>query len=88
MLFLIFVLASTLASKCDQKEFQTEFTFSQTEICSSDHISASLETTQDCKPRPVILQLPWPNNTNVQQVNQKKSFPMINYYQLDDPNPC
>ena len=36
--------------------------------CSNHHISAALENIQVCKPRPVIIQLPWPNNTQVHQV--------------------
>lgn len=36
--------------------------------CSDLHISAAVENIQVCKPRPVIVVLPWPNNTNVQQV--------------------
>ena len=36
--------------------------------CTDLHISAAVENIQVCKPRPVIVTLPWPNNTNVQQV--------------------
>ena len=36
--------------------------------CTDPHISAAVENIQVCKPRPVIVALPLPNNTNVQQV--------------------
>ena len=36
--------------------------------CTDLHISAAVENIQVCKPRPVIVMIPWPNNTNVQQV--------------------
>ena len=36
--------------------------------CSDLHISAAVENIQVCKPRPVIVLIPWPNNTNVHQV--------------------
>ena len=36
--------------------------------CTAPHISAAVENIQVCKPRPVIVRIPWPNNTNVQQV--------------------
>ena len=38
------------------------------EDCSKEHIAASLENRQECKPRPVVVKLPFPNNTDVQQM--------------------
>ena len=34
----------------------------------SAHVSEAVRYDKICSPRPVIVQLPWPNNTNVQQV--------------------
>ena len=37
--------------------------------CTDQHISAAVDNIEECKPRPVIVKIPWPNNTNVQQVS-------------------
>merc|ERR1711892_921310 len=36
--------------------------------CTSAHVRETLKSDKMCSPRPVIVQLPWPNNTNVQQM--------------------
>ena len=36
--------------------------------CSDLHVQQAVENIEICKPRPTIVQLPWPNNTDVQQV--------------------
>jgi hypothetical protein len=36
--------------------------------CSGEHIQAALSVISHCKPREVVIQLPWPNNTDIQQV--------------------
>ena len=38
--------------------------------CTSAHVREAVRYDKMCSPRPVIVQLPWPNNTNVQQVRQ------------------
>ena len=36
--------------------------------CSSEHVHSALAVISQCKPREVVIQLPWPNNTDIQQV--------------------
>ena len=36
--------------------------------CTSAHVREAVRYDKMCSPRPVIVQLPQPNNTNVQQV--------------------
>merc|ERR1711892_1494557 len=36
--------------------------------CTSEHVKETLKSDKMCSPRPVIVQLPWPNNTDVQQM--------------------
>ena len=33
--------------------------------CSAEHVKTALEETCSCVPRPVVVRLPWPNNTEV-----------------------
>jgi hypothetical protein len=39
------------------------------EQCSKEHIQSALAVISQCKPREVVIQLPWPNNTDIQEVN-------------------
>ena len=38
--------------------------------CTSAHVREAVRYDKMCSPRPVIVQLPQPNNTNVQQVRK------------------
>ena len=40
--------------------------------CSQKHIKDSLRSNIGCKPVTVVLELPWPNNTAIQQVSSYK----------------
>ena len=37
-------------------------------VCSSDHISDALRSDVQCGPVPIVVTLPWPNATDVQQM--------------------
>jgi hypothetical protein len=39
------------------------------EQCSKEHIQSALAVISPCKPREVVIQLPWPNNTDIQEVH-------------------
>ena len=41
--------------------------------CSQKHIKNSLKSNIGCKPMTVVLELPWPNDTDIQQVKHKAS---------------
>ena len=47
---------------------QSSYTAHRT--CTQKHIKQSLKSNVGCKPVTVVLELPWPNNTAVQQVGQ------------------
>ena len=51
----------------------TEAAMEILDSCSSEHVTDAIIGIEDCKPRPVIVTLPWPNNTNVQQVRDSFS---------------
>jgi hypothetical protein len=68
MLAFFYLLTFSFASQCSFDKRLSNVKFAPTEVCSNDHIAASLENIEGCKPRPVIIQIPWPNNTNVQQM--------------------
>ena len=36
--------------------------------CSDLHVQQAVENIEICKPRPTVVQLPWPNKTEVHQV--------------------
>ena len=36
--------------------------------CSLDHVREAIENSEECRPRPTIVTLPWPGNINIQQV--------------------
>jgi len=36
--------------------------------CTRDHIKEAISGISACKPREVVIQLPWPNNTDIQQM--------------------
>lgn len=38
------------------------------QACRSNHIKQALQKNMMCKPSPVIVKLPWPNNTDIQQM--------------------
>ena len=51
-----------LTSQCSLSSSETQFEAKQ---CSSEHVRSALEETCSCVPRPVVVRLPWPNNTDV-----------------------
>ena len=36
--------------------------------CSAEHIAEAVREGSPCQPRPVVVRLPWPNNTEVHQM--------------------
>ena len=42
--------------------------FSELRACDGGHVRESLRQNTECRPRPSIMRLPWPNNTDVQQM--------------------
>ena len=36
--------------------------------CSAEHIAEAVREASPCQPRPVVVRLPWPNNTEVHQM--------------------
>ena len=51
-----------LTSQCSLSSSETQF---EARECSSQHVKSALEETCSCVPRPVVVRLPWPNNTDV-----------------------
>ena len=42
--------------------------------CSDFHVQQAVENIEICKPRPTLVQLPWPDNTDIHQVEEKYIF--------------
>ena len=55
--------------RCESELTLTTSNFGFFQTCRSTHIKQALKKNILCKPSPVIMKLPWPNNTNIQQVN-------------------
>ena len=53
---------------CESDYSLSTSTFGFFQTCRSSHIKQALQKNIMCKPSPVIVALPWPNNTDVQQV--------------------
>ena len=51
-----------LTSGCGLSSSETQF---EARECSGEHVKTALEETCSCVPRPVVVRLPWPNNTDV-----------------------
>ena len=69
----------------------------ESKFCSSKHIAEAVSEVSECKPRPVIVELPWPNNTNIHrmtpthvEVSIRKYFKenLNNYYLLKNFGLC
>ena len=59
-----------VVTECSHYQYCEEVTttFSQLQACDGQHVRKSLKQNTECKPRPMIVRLPWPNNTDVQQM--------------------
>lgn len=53
---------------CESELTLTTSNFGFFQTCRSNHIKQALKKNILCKPSPVIMKLPWPNNTNIQQM--------------------
>ena len=74
MFLFVMIVAILLRTKEAWSHFQctsdqVHIKYKQRGVCTSDHVKDSIKSDQICSPRPVIIQLPWPNNTDIQQVN-------------------
>jgi len=58
------------SEKCEEESNLAVLTSSYTahRTCSQQHIKDSLKSNIGCKPMTVVLELPWPNNTDIQQM--------------------
>ena len=66
---LLLVLAPTLSSQCPGPEAGHRGHYSPRQ-CSADLISQAVAASEvsACQPRPQVVRLPWPNNTEVHQM--------------------
>ena len=62
ILSLVLLISTSLASALLDR-------LTSSDQCTDQHISAAVDNIEECKPRPVIVKIPWPNNTNVHQVS-------------------
>lgn len=69
MLLLTVLIVMTLGTQYCEDNYLELAIFSQVQACDGGHVRQSLRQSTECKPRPVILRLPWPNNTDVQQMS-------------------
>jgi len=54
---------------CDvENEMAVISTYSEHKVCDQKHIKDSLKANVGCKPSRVVLELPWPNSTDIQQM--------------------
>merc|ERR1712044_112201 len=53
---------------CESDYSLSTSTFGFFQTCRSNHIKQALQKNIMCKPSPVIVKLPWPNNTDIQQM--------------------
>ena len=70
----IVILNLTKQTQCQDTCYQEDSfemlnsEYSYLPVCSSQHISDALRSDVTCAPVPVVISLPWPNNTDVQQM--------------------
>ena len=66
----VLVLILTVSTECSEYQYCEDVPtiLSQLQACDGGHVSKSLRQNTECRPRPVIMRLPWPNNTDVQQM--------------------
>jgi len=65
--FIVFALPLT-EGRCESEQTLTTSNFGFFQTCRSNHIKHALKKNILCKPSPTIMQLPWPNNTDIQQM--------------------
>lgn len=58
---------------------QGDYSYTTNTECTSEHIKEALSSHSSCKPRPVVMVLPWPNNTSVHQMTPTQ----VEVYQCD-----
>ena len=70
VLLLIQTLTTAAADTCDNDSdnlvVSSQYEYQPT--CSSSHITEALRSDVSCHPVPVVVSLPWPNVTDVQQM--------------------
>ena len=61
------VLILVASRECSEYQYCEDVPtiFSQLQACDGGHVSKSLRQNTECRPRHVIMRLPWPNNTDV-----------------------
>eukprot|EP00092_Neocalanus_flemingeri_P008841 GFUD01009515.1.p1 GENE.GFUD01009515.1~~GFUD01009515.1.p1 ORF type:complete len:364 (+),score=64.00 GFUD01009515.1:123-1214(+) len=64
----LLIVYTECSQYCEDLDLEST-TFSPMQSCDDRHIRKSLKQNMECKPRPVIMRLPWPNNTDVQQMS-------------------
>ena len=68
VLLLIQSLATVGADTCDHGDNVVSSQYEYQPTCSSSHITEALRSDVSCHPVPVVVSLPWPNVTDVQQM--------------------
>ena len=65
VIFCVVNLVITVNSECKLSASDTRY---ESKLCSSKHIADAVSEVSECKPRPVVVELPWPNNTNIHRM--------------------
>ena len=65
VIFCVVNLVITVNSECKLSVSDTRY---ESKLCSSKHIADAVSEVSECKPRPVVVELPWPNNTNIHRM--------------------
>ena len=68
LIVVLLIVFTECSQYCEDVNYLESTMFSQMQACEGSHVRKSLRQNTECKPRPVIMRLPWPNNTDVQQV--------------------
>jgi len=70
ILVLFLHISCSLCEKCESEDDLSllKSSYIGHSKCSQNHIKNSLQSNIGCKPVPVVLELPWPNNTEIQQM--------------------
>ena len=85
VILVLFVhISCSLCEKCESEDDLSllKSSYIGHSKCSQNHIKNSLQSNIGCKPVPVVLELPWPNNTEIQQVRfqiTKSKFKYLKY---------
>ena len=71
LIFLLLLVSPSFSDDkiCDvENEMAVISSYSEHKVCDQKHIKDSLKANVGCKPSRVVLELPWPNSTDIQQV--------------------